>query len=148
VIGISYPHLDGFAYSISFEKAREIGISYAEFKKIIPEIYELAQKYPDLMLQFEQVPRCMWRDRNGKLYKEIPNILDMNHRLEENISVKYPGDDVNSNFIATFKDMHKQSTKCIECIQCCTCLGVWSEAIDIYGDEGFTAITGSERSTC
>lgn len=145
-IGISYPHLDGFYDKYGKNKVKEVGLSYADLKMILPDIYEYAYNNKDLRLIFEEVPMCMWRSKEGYLLKNINNIRSMSNRTgNEDISVKFPERNIDENFVYTWFNLHKKSNECIKCQFYRQCNGVWYEAIDTYGDIGFTPISKEER---
>ncbi|WP_459195602.1 radical SAM protein [Wukongibacter baidiensis] len=139
-IGISYPHLDGYA-NIDFRLVKNIGFSYGELRKVIPKFYDLAIKYSDLILSFEEVPKCMWRDEDNNLYKKMPkNITSLNHSLCEDVSVKYPHKTIDSNFNERYRLMHSKVNVCRQCIYDSACLGTWEEAFEVFGGEGFIPV--------
>lgn len=143
-IGISYPHFDGYYMDNGPTFLKKVSLSYEELKPHLYEVYKLCEKHSDLYTCFEEVPQCMWRDNNGKLLKPLPNIGSLSDRKDDQISVKFPGGDVNTDFKNTWLNMHKQSSKCQECVYCCSCLGVWFEAIETFGDLGFESIKEHE----
>lgn len=141
-IGISYPHLDGYAM-IDIESVKKIGLSYAELKEVLPQFYELCRKYKDLVLQFEQVPACMWRDAEGKLYKLPANIQSMNHVPQQQTTVKFPNREIDTDFFLTYKSMHAKPKICDSCAAC-ECMGIWWESLAAFGDDGFIPISENE----
>lgn len=146
-IGISYPHLDGFYNKYGKEKVKEVGLSYADLKTILPDIYDYAYNNQDLYLDFEEVPACMWRSKSGELLKPIKNIRSMSTKDgNEDICVKFPERNTNENFVQTWLNLHKKSNKCSKCQLYRECNGVWFEAINTYGDIGFTPINKEERN--
>ena len=141
-VGISYPHLDGYAVrDINFVK--EIGFSYGCLKEILPDFYELCMKHDDLYLQFEQVPACMWRNREGALYKLPRNIQSMDHIPQQQTTVKFPNRNIDTDFFLTYKNMHNKTKACSTCLDC-NCMGVWWEAVSAFGEEGFIPISKNE----
>lgn len=143
-IGISYPHLDGYYMNHGPEKVREIGLSYNDIQPYIPKIYELAIKYRDLRLSFEEFPRCIWRDSNNKLLVLPKNIDALAPIKSEQISVKYPGQQTKTNFLDTWKKMHSYCNECFNCICKKNCCGVWMEACNSYDDLGVKPINQNE----
>ncbi len=142
-IGVSYPHLDGHYDTYGSDFVKKLSLSYKDLKSILPEVYEFAKEHPDFRLGVEAVPPCMFRDADDNLLPVLSNITSMSDRENEDISVKFPGTEM-IDFSNVWRRLHKQSARCSECVLCCKCLGVWWEAIDAFGDEGFTPITREE----
>lgn len=143
-VGISYPHLDG-RYERDRKEAERIGIPYQELKEELPKVHQYAKEHLNLFLTFEEVPKCMWRGKNGALLGPLPNIGDMSlsNLKDEEVVVRFP-DHQNNDFINIFRKTHRQSNKCKDCYLSGTCLGVWYEAMDMFGDEGFVPIKEAE----
>lgn len=143
-IGISYPHLDGFYEYFGVEKVRKIGISYSQLKEILPSIYDIVEKNKDIRLLFEEMPLCMWRDKDGKLLKKLDNISIMKVG-GESVFVKFINKDL-FKFNEAWDDMHTYANKCSTCSYRGCCDGVWYESIAAFGEEGFEPITELEYS--
>lgn len=144
-IGISYPHLDGFYGEGGAEMVRDIGLSYEELKTVLPGLYNYSKENQDLIIEIEEVPICMFRDYSGNILAPIKNINAMVMGGGE-VSVKFPEREVENDFRTIWLNIHKKSNKCGECVFNERCCGVWFEAIDTYGDVGFTPITQEEAS--
>lgn len=138
-IGISYPHLDGYYYNEGVEKVREISLSYAELKTILPDIYDYLVKNPDLYLGFEEVPKCIWRDKNDNIL-EIPFNLDTGEDFSNHEIVKYPGRELNVDFTNVWNKMHTKPLICSKCKLNGCCHGIWIEAFEAFKDEGVIPI--------
>jgi len=141
-IGISYPHLDGFAYDISFEYAKQIGFTYAELSKHIPKLFSVLEKYPKAIIMMEMVPNCVLKDAEGNHLCKLPrNYRSMSLKLDGNkVIVNYPNTGEHKDFIEDIKSDLKHFDFCKECIYCCDCIGVWSEYKEMFGSEGLSAI--------
>lgn len=146
-IGISYPHLDGFYNKYGKNKVKEVGLSYADLKTILPDLYDYAYNNQDLLLEFEEIPMCMWRNKEGKILKPIKNIRSMSDKEgNEDICVKFPEAQTNENFITSWLNMHRKSNVCHKCQYNHKCNGVWFEAINTYGNTGFIPINKEEKN--
>jgi|GEM_PF-2083278 len=142
-IGVSYPHLDGH-YNTDAAWAKKVGFSYAELKAILPSLYRFAEENPDLKLLFEEVPKCMWRDEEGNILKPIENIESMDHiHLRSNITVNYPNY-LNKDFLKSYEELHVKVEACNECFNKQCCRGVWFEAAEMFGEDGFIPISKEE----
>jgi MoaA/NifB/PqqE/SkfB family radical SAM enzyme len=142
-IGISYPHLDGIA-SKSIEEAMSIGFPYAELKPVLYDLYNIAVKNEDIKLEFEKVPACMWRDNEDRFIGYIDNIRSMDpsaHTID--VTIKFPQSEPQS-FNETYRAMHRKPSVCSKCAFDQSCMGVWEEAVLLYGDQGFTPVTKEE----
>lgn len=144
-IGISYPHLDGFYIMGGLDKVREIGFPYSRLKDVIPGVYNYLKNNPDLKCDFEEFPACVWRDENGKLYPNLPNLGAMN-MVANNVTVKFPGMEKENDFLTIWNNMHRQPAECSKCVINCQCHGIWFESELAFGDEGLTAVTQEEIS--
>ncbi len=142
-IGISYPHLDGHFFEEP-EAAKKIGFTYAELKEILPAVYKFAENRPDLNLYFEKVPKCMWRDKENKLFKPLNNIRNMENDDDQSVVVTYP-ESPNMDFSRMYFEMHRKVESCQLCYYHNCCPGVWFESIEMFGDKGFTPITKNEE---
>lgn len=145
-VGISYPHLDG-RYERNRSEAERIGFPYQELKEELPKVHQYAKEHPDLLLTFEEVPKCMWRDENGALLGPLTNISDNAPFTSEGeeVVVRFPDYQID-DFVNIFRKAHKHSSKCRDCVLSGTCLGVWYEAMDMFGDEGFVPIKETEAA--
>lgn len=147
-IGISYPHLDGFYAFNGVEKVKEIGFPYSDLKSQIPKIVKIANQNKNVALMFEEFPPCIWRDKDGVLYKNLPNnIMTLGSHTEESTSVKYPDqEDANLDFGQTWINMHKYTKNCQECIlkEKKECLGIWEESKAIWNGKGLIPIKKEE----
>lgn len=141
-IGISYPHLDGFYYQDGIERVKDISLSYEDLKTVLPEMYHYTKQNPNLILELEEVPICMFRDENV-LLPPIENISAMGMG-DTKVSVKFPEREIENNFAEIWVNMHKKSSKCKECAFNNCCYGVWFEAIETFGDLGFVPVTEEE----
>ena len=144
VIGLSYPHLDGFR-NISFDLARNIGFGYDKLIDKMPKLYEIIVSNPEIKFELEEFPRCIWRDKDGKLLS-LPNNVRIN---PNNININK---DCNVSFVESgaeefdsiFKSMRRWYRECEECDLCCTCPGVWDEVTDLYEECYFNPIKRGE----
>ena len=142
-IGISYPHLDGH-YNVDAARAQNIGFSYEALKAILPSLYKFASEYSDIKLLFEEVPLCMWRDKEDNILKPIENIGSMDHSyLNSSITVNYPNY-INKDYLKNYKELHLKVEACKGCANKQYCRGVWFEAVEMFGDEGFVPLTKEE----
>ena len=142
-IGVSYPHLDGFLFEFGVEKIQDIGMSYESVKPYLYETYCYLKENKDIVVEFEEVPPCMWRDNQGKLLPMLPNLGRM-AESGDGITVKFPGQSIETNFSQIWDSMHKQAPMCSQCAIKCNCKGVWHEAVVAWGDLGFVPITDEE----
>lgn len=138
-IGISYPHLDGYYIREGVEKIKEIGLSYAELKTILPDIYNYVVENNDLLLSFEEVPKCVWRDEQNNLLT-IPSNLDTGNDAPTDAVVKYPGRELTIDFNNIWKNIHIKPPICSSCKLCGRCYGVWTESFMTFKDEGLIPI--------
>ena len=144
-IGISYPHLDGFFHDEGAQKVKEIGFSYLDLIKEMPEIIEFIKKNPDILMSFEEFPDCVWRDKNNILNLDLKNVIHMG-REKSNTSVQFPGEEVTDNFQSTWYKMHKYPKSCENCYMKKTkqCFGIWEEANIVWGGQGLQPIEKEE----
>lgn len=142
-IGISYPHLDGFLFSMGIDKVKEIGFSYEELKPTLTKVYRYLELNDELYVEFEEVPRCMWRDEEGKLLKSLKNLGEMG-RVNQEISVKFPGQEANHDFAQKWVEMHRYTDKCKSCAMRNSCPGIWFESEEAFGSRGFIPVTNNE----
>lgn len=140
-IGVSYPHLDGFAYNIGIDYAKQIGFSYAELSKHIPRLFKLFEKYPESIVMLEMVPNCVLKDEEGNhLYKLPKNYRNMSLKLDKQVIVNYPNTGEHKDFIENIRNDVKHFDFCSKCIHCCDCIGVWSEYVEMFGSEGLSPV--------
>jgi len=139
-IGISYPHLDGFARTVSLDYARSIGFPYTELSPHIPKLFSLLDKYPNSEIGFEMIPDCVLKDENGNHITNLPhNYYNMSAHNRE-ITVNFPDRPLTENFAEKIKQSYKKFDICNKCTKCCDCVGVWEEYGDMYGSEGLSTI--------
>lgn len=140
-IGISYPHLDGFAHKMGIDYARNIGFTYTELSKHIPRLFDLMDKYPKSYIMFEMVPPCVLKDINGNHFDQLPkNYSDMNIDLNSEAIVNYPNRGEHSTFIQDIQEDMKKFDFCSGCRYCGSCVGVWEEYTLMFGTEGLSPV--------
>lgn len=139
-IGISYPHLDGHYIYCGIEKVREISMSYAELKPILTDVYYYAVSNPNLKLNFEEVPKCMWRDKNNNLLLLPPN-LNTGSDNPGSPTVIYPERIMKDETNDVWRKMHSKPDICKSCSINKHCCGIWAEAFESFKDSGFIPIS-------
>lgn len=141
-IGISYPHADGFFNKYGAEGVKSFSLSYKDCKKAISELYEYLKDNKNVKVLFEEVPYCMIRDNNDNLLAPISNLKSMSN-ISSEVNIHLPSSE-SIYFNDIWNEMHKHSNKCKDCVMKENCLGVWYEAVDTFGDEGFIPISKDE----
>lgn len=136
-VGISYPHLDGYEMkNPAFIKE----ISFPINKMVAPfyEVYEFLCKTPDMYLSLESIPKCVFR--NPKTFEPLPissNIHLKAYYSENKTQIDYPNGKRN-DFV--YNNCFKKAPICAHCSNNDCCIGVWSDAVNIWGNEMFNII--------
>jgi Arylsulfatase regulator (Fe-S oxidoreductase) len=136
-IGYSYPHMDG-KYENDSSEARRLGFPYSKLLPILEQLYDLSVEYSQSRLTFEEVPLCMFRRQSGQKLAISNKFTSIGHN-RASATVKFPGMKL-TNFDSEFARMHRKVPECSRCRYDSSCLGVWYEAVALYGSEGFLPV--------
>ncbi|MGB9812406.1 MAG: radical SAM protein [Thermovenabulum sp.] len=142
-IAISYPHLDGYEL-ISPEEVRKRGFPYKWLRKELKKITEIAYKNPELIIEFEALPICAIRDEEGNIYDLPSNFRLTDYKINESVSVKYPGNKYVKDHISSWEKIHYKPEICYECAIESNCIGIWKETYTCIGIEGLEHIKREE----
>lgn len=125
IIGLSYPHLEGFASGA----IAKLAPTMAEFIPIMEELNRYAQKNRDLELVFEELPLCIYNQL--KTDEIVINSFAMRSKTRTTLNFMGADNDCyNMDWIAE----HRKLSPCVSCIVREECIGIWRESSDLNVD--------------
>lgn len=118
IVGISYPHLDGFTNKI----IKELSPSLDKVFDVLRKLNEYLLEHDDLTVVIEEVPFCVYNQLDSEI-----RLRSFECRDRSNVSVNFIGEQNNCFNDCWVKD-HTKYKKCKECIIDKECIGIWKES--------------------
>ncbi len=121
IVGVSYPHLAGFAE----EDVKKLAPNLSEVCKLLNSLNKHAAACGDLDIFIEEVPFCIFNQLEGEIV-----LKSFENRNKSNAVLNFMGNQ-NNNFHNCWLSEHVKFDACKGCAVENECVGIWQESKEI-----------------
>jgi len=134
---VAFPHAEDF----TLPELRDVLPRYAEVKKVLLEIKR--DHWPLEVLKWESIPFCVFPA--PEFFPQSIDLDYMRQRLKnENTTIEMTMTGERLDWNESRRSIKSKSPRCRGCLLDLVCEGVWSEYLDLYGDDDFAPVTDQE----